>query len=373
MMVEPTSFSIRQLWRSLAFCFVTFLVCSSYLVPELVNKRLIEGNALNSGRYAVTFPALEWIGEQEGDAIVAIGNSVLQYATDGACIGERLENDVTVYNLAISGANPYTEVVQVPALIEARPKMVLVDLGPNSLWPFYTSSSLDEYIQFRFTILSLTSDLQSSTEWGHLLRPQDRPFIASSVEERLALTSTYSQTAINDAMYEFLATEFGDVLDLSYYDRKMPEVSTEAWDAYLQTPKFMPPKFETWNQSEVVAWFEENMESRARMGGYNPQPNGTLNHQALEYTIRSLTEAGIQVVMVAPPHHPLAYGYLQPGQIDGHNATLSYFEATYGARSINWFWETWDQQMFRDRNHLGDQGRVFFCERIAEELNQMGA
>jgi hypothetical protein len=106
-------------------------------------------------------------------------------------------------------------------------------------------------------------------------------------------------------------------------------------------------------------------------GGYNPQSNGTLNHLALEYTIQSLTEAGIEVVMVAPPHHPLVYDYLQPGQIDGHNYTLSYFETTYGAQTINWYWEEWDQQMFRDRNHLGDKGRVYFCERMAEELNRM--
>lgn len=75
--------------------------------------------------------------------------------------------------------------------------------------------------------------------------------------------------------------------------------------------------------------------------------------------------------MVAIPHHPMVYEYLEPGQIDGHNATLNYFEQEYGAHSINWFWEEWDQQMFRDRNHLGDEGRVYFCERMSEELNQM--
>ena len=29
----------------------------------------------------------------------------------------------------------------------------------------------------------------------------------------------------------------------------------------------------------------------------------------------------------------------QTGQVDGHNATLAYFEETYGATSINWFWK----------------------------------
>ena len=369
MVGEQPTHSFGNLLGSLAVFFVSFLVCSGYLVPELVNKSLIEGNALKSGRYAITFPAIEWIGEQDSDTIVAIGNSVLQYATDGECIGERLNGDATVYNLAISGANPYTEIIQIPALVEAAPKMVLLDLGPNSLWPFYNSSSLDEYIQFRFTILSLTAGLQDAEAWSHLLRAQDRTFIASSLEERITLTSSYSQTAIDNIIWSAV----DEYIDVDYSHRNMPDVFSVQWDEYLQTPNFMPPKFETWNQSEVVAWFEENMESKARMGGYNPNSNGTLNHMALEYIIKSLTDAGIEVVMVAPPHHPLAYDYLKPGQIDGHNETLHYFETTYGAHTVNWFWEEWDQQMFRDRNHLGDQGRVYFCQRISEELNQMWA
>ena len=60
----------------------------------------------------------------------------------------------------------------------------------------------------------------------------------------------------------------------------------------------------------------------------------------------------------------------QPGQIDGHNAILAYLEETYGATSINWFWENYNQSMFRDRNHLGDEGRIYACERIAEVLDE---
>ena len=60
----------------------------------------------------------------------------------------------------------------------------------------------------------------------------------------------------------------------------------------------------------------------------------------------------------------------QPGQIDGHNAILAYLEETYGATSINWFWDSLDQSMFRDRNHLGDESRNYACKRIAEMLDK---
>ena len=369
-MLQPShsNTSLANLLASIGALFVTYLVCSSLIVPDLVNKSLVEGNSLSSGRYGITFPAIESIGELESDAVVTIGSSILQYATDGACISEKLTTENTrVYNLAISGANPYTEMVQIPALAEMKPRMVLLDLGPNSLWDFYESESLDDYIEFRFTVLSITAELHAEGEWSDLLRERDRKYIANSVYERMQLTSSHSQSAFDELFLKY----FHDVLDIPYYNRGMPEIGSDAWLSYLETPNFMPPKFETWNDSEVDNWFQENMSKKAKLGVYNPNPNGTLNHQALNFMIQTLTEAGIEVVLVAPPHHPQVYDYLQPGQIDGHNATLKFFEQTYGVQSLNWYWETWEPGMFRDSNHLGDLGREYYCERMAVELNHL--
>ena len=349
----------------LALCLV-FLFTSSYIFPQTVNHSLIETDVIKSGRYAVTLPALETIEQEESEAIVTIGSSILQYATDGRCISEQLNIPKhNVYNLAISGANPYTEMIQIPKLVEAHPRAVLLDLGPNSLWNFYESESLDEYIQFRFTILSMTMQQNMSLEWEHLLRDVDREYIATTSLERMNLTSSYSQLALDRVLLQ----QSHDFLGLNYVDRKIPGVGDEGWVEYLQTPRFLAPNFELKNQSEVDAWFVENMPSRVKYGVYNPESNGTLNHLALEYAIEQLTNAGIDVFMVAPPHHPQVYNYLEPGQIDGHNHTLSYFQETYRAIPINWFWETWDSGMFRDRNHLGDEGREYYCERMAKFLN----
>lgn len=349
----------------LAFCLV-FLFSSTFLFPQIVNNSIIETDVVKSGRYAVTFPALDTIEHEETEAVVTIGSSILQYATDGQCITEQLDIPKhNVYNLAISGANPYTEMIQIPKLIEAHPRAVLLDLGPNSLWHFYESESLDEYIQFRFTILSMTMQYNTSLELEHLLRDRDKEYIATTSIQRMNLTSSYSQVAIDRVLFQ----RSHDFLGLDYVDQKIPGVGGEDWIEYLQTPRFHKPNFELKNQSEIDAWFEENMPRRVKYGVYNPQSSGTLNHLALEYTIGQLTNADIDVFMVAPPHHPQVYNYLEPGQIDGHNHTLSYFEETYGAIPINWFWETWDSGMFHDRNHLGDEGREYYCERIATILN----
>ena len=351
---------------SILALFLVFLFSSTFLFPQVVNDSLIETDVIKSGRYAVTFPALETIENEESEAIVTIGSSILQYATDGHCITEQLDiPNHNVYNLAISGANPYTEMIQIPKLIEAHPRAVLLDLGPNSLWNFYDSDSLDEYIQFRFTILSLTMQYNTSFEWEHLLRDRDKEYIATTSFDRMNLTSSYSQLAVD----RILLQQSHDFLELNYVDRKIPGVGDEGWVEYLQTPRFLAPNFELKNQSEVDAWFEENMPKRVKYGVYNPQSNGTLNHLSLEYAIEQLTNAGIDVFMVAPPHHPQVYSYLEPGQIDGHNQTLDYFEEEYEAVPINWFWESWEPGMFRDRNHLGDVGREYYCKRVAAFLN----
>ena len=35
------------------------------------------------------------------------------------------------------------------------------------------------------------------------------------------------------------------------------------------------------------------------------------------------------------------------------------------------YWEEWHSTMFRDRNHLGDAGREYFCERISPNIDKM--
>jgi hypothetical protein len=345
---------------------VVFLFVAGSTVPTFVNNGLIEGDLIKNGRYAITNPGLESVGEQHPGSIIAIGSSIMQYATDGKCISAELNKEQKVYNFAIGGANPYTEMIQVPQLIEANPGLVLLDLGPNALWAFSDSESMNDYVEFRFTVLSLTLPLGDEKEWQKLIRERDKEFIATDLSDRISLTNSYSQKAVEN----LLESEFHHWIDVEYIERDIPGKSDIDWFDYLETPNFLSAKFEAMDESDILAWFEENMPKRSRYGVYNPHHNGTLNHAALEYTIRSLTEADIEVLMVAVPHHPLVYDYLEPGQIDGHNSTLSYFEETYGATPINWFWETWDAGMFRDRNHLGDAGREYYCERISDVLNE---
>ncbi len=94
-----------------------------------------------------------------------------------------------------------------------------------------------------------------------------------------------------------------------------------------------------------------------------------MNHASLEYIIHELRSHDIEVMLVAPPHHPFVYENLDAGQLDGFNFTINDLSERYNTSVLNMYWETWDGKMFRDRSHLGDTGREYFCERVAPEID----
>ena len=358
-------FSKRDFAYSIISILLTLLLSVGNVFPQIIDDALVEGSVLRDARFAITEHALESIKNEETKSIITIGSSILQYATDGGCISNRLNNDeYRVYNLAMSGANPYTEMLQIPKLIESKPSMVLLDLGPNALWDFYESKQLDEYIELRFSILSMSMSYTSSESWQPLIRESDKEYIADSPQKRINLSTTYSQSVVDDLIKRNLGHHF----DIDAKKNVIPKIGSEEWISYLQTPNFLGPYFETLTEKEIEDWFAENMPGKSKQGVYNPLKNGTLNHLALEYIISQLTNSGIKVLMVSAPHHPFVHDFLIPGQIDGHNSTLNYFSQKFGAIPVNWFWEEWNPNYFRDRNHLGEAGRTYYCERIAEEI-----
>lgn len=335
---------------------------------SVVGDKLITGDMTSNPRYAITFPALDYIEGLDEESVVAIGSSIIRAATNGTCITEKLlRDDASVYNLGISGANPYTETLQIPALIRANPELVLLDLGPNGLWDYYDDDDLNEYVRFRFTINSIMMEQKDIGDWTGHIRDVDRQWLAYTFEEKMKLTQAYSQES-TDTILRSLVSEFIEGIE---YSERAPLPDDPGWRQYLMEPSFREPFFEKKSDSEISAYLEEKMPRKTKQGIYNPKPNDTLNHVAYEYIINSLRGAGIPVLLVATPHHPGVYSYLSPGQLDGFNQTFNRFSNLSGVSGVNMFWEEWHSSMFRDRNHLGANGRTYFCERITPHISSM--
>ena len=108
--------------------------------------------------------------------------------------------------------------VQIPALVQANPDLVLVEFGPNGLWNFYDSDDLNEYIQFRFTINSINMRTKHLGEWTNLIRDIDQQWVAKTDIERINLTKSYSQVAAE----EFLKQHVSKYTDLVEFEERAP-------------------------------------------------------------------------------------------------------------------------------------------------------
>ena len=75
----------------LSLFFSAMFILSS-IGPTIVTNTLISTEMVSNTRYGITFPALEWIEENDDEAIIAIGSSIIRAATDGKCISESLES-----------------------------------------------------------------------------------------------------------------------------------------------------------------------------------------------------------------------------------------------------------------------------------------
>ena len=359
------------LFSSLIALGIVFLLSSS-IAFSMVSDKLITSPLTSNSRYAVTFPALDYIAQQNEEAVVAIGSSIIQASVDGVCMTDQIRTPNThVFNLGISGANPYTEILQIPALVRANPELVLLDLGPNSLWNYNSDASLDEYIQFRFTINSIMMGQDDLGDWTDLIRDEDRKWLAYTFEERMKITQSYSQQSADFFLRDF-ASKFIEDIDA---ESRAPLPGDEGWHQYLMQPYMdsfaRPPFFELKSDAEIEEYLDEKMLKKAKQGVYNPRSNGTLNHAAYDYIINELRKANIPILMVATPHHPYVNSYLSPGQLDGFNDTFNQYANLSGVYGVNMYWEEWHSSMFRDRNHLGDVGREYFCERLSPHIDEM--
>jgi len=293
-----------NLFLSILVALIVILYLSTNVVPALIKPALLDGSLISSGRFAMTYDGYETVADDNVVTVVGIGSSVLMAAMDGRCMQEQSDiPNARFYNFAMSGAYPYSEMVQVPALIEAKPDVVLIEIGPNSLWGWTGDiwSGAAEYNEFRFQLMSMTMSLHHMGDWYYILEPEDRVFIDRDQTEKMDAWSEYTR----DAIEEYLSREIDDVtnaIGMTSYSY-VPPIGSDEWDNYLSQPNWRTSKFDENTQEEIRAYFDDVMPAKSKQGVYNPKANGTQNHQALDYTIHELLNASIDVVLIGTPHH----------------------------------------------------------------------
>jgi len=368
---EFKTLSSRDSSLSVATIIFTFIITTSIFSSQIIQPLLFDASMVRTGRYALTMDAWDTIEEDEAVSIVGIGSSMLQYAINGTCIeGEMNTSGAFVYNLAIPGSMPYMEMIQTEAAVRASPDLVLIEVGPNSLWDVdeFSNQALMDYFELRLTILSLMIETNDEGEWLQILRDSEIKFLDRGPEGIFRSESVYA----DDALEEILRRA---VFDLSAAPRDVsaahvPHPNHPSWHEYLRTQNWLYSKLELMTDAERSEWENESIPSSLRKGVNNPKANGTLNHVALDYMVSTFSEHEIEVVLVSPPLHPLLISQLESGQYDGHNNTLSELSEYEGVHVMNLVWEEyWSDDDFFDQNHLDRHGRQTFCEATATRIS----
>ena len=364
-------FDFSHFVQSVFSLLIVFVISSVTISTSVIEPFMRDGSLHTRPRFTINQEALDTIAADQTSSVIAFGSSMMSKGLDGGCVSQKLSSDANVYNLAQVGSRPYTDMSHMPRTILAKPELVLIEIGPNLLTDPKTQRDLD-YIQLRFNLDSMYQSSEDIGEWLDLIHPEHEKWVATNEFERVNLRQEYVPKAIEERILNIVLNEtfrHPSWISSGKYDW-VPAVDSEDWFDYLQTPNF---PYDIWGFDGMTA--EERLEyNETRMSGasaYYPI-NNSLSNKALDYTINSLIQHEIKVLIVVPPQHPLSLESVKPGQWDPLNETIQSFLELEGVSLFDQLWaEGWHDEHFFDRNHLDDEGRVEFCSRVAPFIDQI--
>ena len=364
-------FNVTDFCQSLFYILIVFIVSSITISTSVIEPYMRDGSLHTRPRFTINQVALDTIANDQTTSVIAFGSSMMFKGLDGGCVSEKLHSRVNVYNLAQVGSRPYTDMPHIPRTISTMPELVMIEIGPNLLMDPKTQRDLD-YIQLRFNLDTMYQTSRDRGDWLNLIHPEHEDWVATNEFERVNLRQEYIPKAIEERLLNIMMNEtfrHPSWITSGKYDW-VPPVDSEAWLDYIQTPNF---PYDKWGFDGMTS--EQRSEyNQTKMGGasaYYPI-NNSLSNKALDYSINTLVNNDIEVLIVVPPQHPVSLEYVRPGQWEALNETIhSYLELEKVSLFDQLWKDGWSDEHFFDRNHLDDEGRIEFCTRVAPYIQQI--
>jgi len=359
-----------DLFVSIFFVIFISFVASSTLSAYIIEPFMRDGSIHNRPRFTINHDALETIANDKNPSVIAIGSSMIFKGLDGGCVSTQLDDNISVYNLGQVMSRPYTDMLHIPGIVNAKPDLVLVEIGPNLLFNTTGSNQL-EYVELRFKLDSMYQTSVDVGGWIELIEPEHRSWLAMNEFERMKFRQEYVPKALEERLLNLLMDEtFRPEWIYPGLYGWVPESDSSEWKNYLQTPIFPDDSFGFDGMSKVER-DEYNLTHMKGASGYHPI-NNSQSHLVLDYEINILLESGIKVMIVTPPQHPSSLDYVEAGQWDILNETIDQFLQLENVSLFSQLWEQgWEDDHFYDRNHLDDEGRVEFCQRLAPAIEEV--
>jgi len=365
--LNMNEFHFSDLLKSIFIaCFLGMLL-SHNLTFAMTDSNLRNSSLMIQSRPLITVEALNTIAFDDTISIVGTGSSMTFKGLDGKCLSEKMTNQANVYNIAQLNSYPWNDMIHIPRLVNSNPDVVLIEIGPNLLVDLNSQKAI-ENAKFRYKIDTSQQDSSDIGGWLDLIHPELENFVATNNIDRMKLRQEYVTSSLEEELNRFILDESNAREQWVYGWTPHPE--SEDWIEYLQTPSFPPDRygFEGMNTTERLQYNESKMDDSA---GYSPQID-SYGYLALEYEITTLVENGISVIIIGLPHHPLSIDFVPQGKWDSVNQTMSDFSQMQGVTVFNQIWEPgWIDDHFYDRNHLDDEGRIEFCNRLSPVIDEV--
>ena len=363
---------------SITIAVVTLLLFFPLIQDSVVKPRLYDGSVNELGRYAFTFDAYEYIEDNSENPVIAIGSSKMREIFNGITIGENTTFDGDFYNLAYAGDKPYIRMIEIDAIIELNPKLIIIEIGANTFSSI--PQTLDEGSIQRMSQLMALNTEWGKQSWKNTLLQEDVKFLPMERSEQILYTASLTPESLEKTfLYEFEIEEKPYSCDPIAGRVHCVPLQNDAkynYDEYLQ----YPTQFENWlkgikegkYQTTIEEFYGERLDNYLDGSYHNSEGIENRNQIAFEFMLESLTNADIPVLLVGLPYNPVLIDRLDVGQWDYYNLTTSTYAEINGITVHDLIWnDNWVEEDFNDFTHASREGEVKFTSFISPLIDSI--
>jgi hypothetical protein len=363
---------------SITIAVVTLLLFFPLIQDSIVKPRLYDGSVNELGRYAFIFDAYEYIEDNSENPVIAIGSSKMREIFNGITIGENTTYDGDFFNLAYSLDKPYIRMLEIDAMIELNPKLIIIEVGANTFSSI--PQTLDEASIQRMSQLMALNTEWGKQSWKNTLLQEDVKFLPMERSEQILYTASLTPESLEKTfLYEFEIEEKPYSCDPIAGRVHCVPLQNDAkynYDEYLQ----YPTQFENWlkgikegkYQTTIEEFYGERLDNYLDGSYHNSEGVENRNQIAFEFMLESLTNADIPVLLVGLPYNPVLIERLDVGQWDYYNLTTSTYAEINGITVHDLIWnDNWVEEDFNDFTHASREGEVKFTSFISPLIDSI--
>lgn len=376
--MEVRVVSLTDLLASFGVVLITILMLSPIIQNNIIKPKLYDGTVNNLGRYSFTFDAYEYISENSDEAVIGIGSSKMREIFDGRLIGNLTEYSGDFYNLGYAEDRPYVRMIELQAMIASAPKLVIMEVGPN------TFSKLDDsgfsYIK-AFNHLAALNPYWYNASWEHVVQEKDLQVLNIDRFQQIVHYGGYGPVAIEETYmrtYQNKTQDWQCGPDWPGRVQCVPMLDDKnyAYSEYIQYPtQFgnLIKRITQWNDPMTIEeFYGEALDDYLKGTYHNTEGVINPNQLAFQHIIDTLSSEDIPILLVGLPYNPNLLERLSDNQWDYYNQSMEIYSQIEGVHYTNFLWnKSWTEEYFNDYTHASRTGEIKFAELISQDIDNL--